>query len=70
MLSLRRQDAGSIPGPARWFEGSGIAEAVAKVASGLDLTPGLGTRYAEGRPKKKKVSKITHVIGLCILSNT
>ena len=46
MVSLQCQDMGSIPGPAQWVEGSGIATAAAWVST-ADLIRGL-CPYAAG----------------------
>ena len=46
--SLQPQDAGSIPRPAQWVKGSGVAGH----NCGSDLLQ--GTPYAAGRAKKKK----------------
>ena len=57
VTSLQRQDAGLIPGLARWFKGSGIATAGHNCGS--DLIPGPGTPYPVGPPENKQTKKPT-----------
>ena len=54
--SLQHQDAGSIPGPAQWVKGSGVATVGCKCS--LDLIPGLGTPYAVGQLNEGKKKKM------------
>ena len=47
---------GSIPGPAQWITGCGMALAVAQVAAAV-LIPGWRAPRAVGRPKKTKQNR-------------
>ena len=52
VVSLQRQDAGSIPGPAQWVKGLALLQVGHNCSS--DLIPGQETLYAAGWPKGKE----------------
>ena len=56
VVSLQRQEAGLIPGPAQWVKRIWCCHSCSGVDCNCasDLIPGLATPYAMRRPKKKK----------------
>ena len=57
-VSLQRQDAGLIPGPAQWVKGSGVATAAVKVATEAQIQSlAWECHMPQGGQKKKKERK-------------
>ena len=52
-MSLQRQDTGSIPGPAEWVKGSGIATVVAQPTAAAQIRS-LEVHMPETRKKKER----------------